>query len=346
MSNTIQGLHSNQEYYLDDYGDGTADYSDWDQAYENCAEGSCAQDQYLNEGQGPSTQGPAPSMDGIGDWDGAPEDPASETAEFKQQCQALLEIIQDSENLSPEQKQAYAEKLAKLQSSADLHPDSLDLYQGQLDELREGYELSSAHSPLANELAERYGQDPAAVEELAKKYGLDLKNLPRPADESVLKFLGELDPSLGEALQGTKKAVEDKLKKDAEMVQKAKDRNAMAVMSNKDMDDTDLSSYEYLLQAQTGVDPASLDMNEKITAFQGQVETALGALYGEGVSVEADLMAQAFELNVPRLPDEAPELVSMAWDGRGTKSGGNFDRMEWPAWVSEYPKIEYNGKEG
>ncbi|MCE9623907.1 MAG: hypothetical protein K8R69_00415 [Deltaproteobacteria bacterium] len=344
MSNTVTGLHSNSEYYVDAYGETSSDYDDW----ENVTAGSDApseQDQYLPNPHA-STQGPqTASMENYGDWENAGEAPPSEGEEFQQQCEALRGFINDDPELSPEQKKDYSQKLEKLKSGADLHPDSIDLYQNQLDALRENYELAAQYSPLANELAQSYGQDPGTVEEMAKKYGLDLHHLPNPANESVLKFLGELDPSLGESLKTAKTSVDDKTKKDAEMVQQAKDRNAMAVMSTGDMDSTDLSSYEYLLQAQTGSDPASLAMQDQLQKFQGDLQSALGALYGQAsLSVDSELVKSAFDLKVPNLPDEVPELVPMAWDGRGTKGGGNFDRMTWPDWVSGYPKLEYTGK--
>lgn len=264
--------------------------------------------------------------------------------EFQKEIEGLCTLIEENTNLSPAKKAELMDELKKLETKAELHMDMVDQYQEGLDKIREEYEGIAQFSSETIALSERYGQSPEEIESLAQKHGLDLKNLPNPVNESVLKFLSELDPSLGESLQGAKKAVEDKQKKDAEMVQQAKDRNTTAVMSNKDMDNTDLSAYEYLLQAQTGTDQASLDMNEKLAAFQGQVEDALSALYGNGnASLDTEMMNQAFELNVPRLPDEAPELVPMAWDGRGGKSGGNFDKMEWPAWVQDYPKIEYNG---
>jgi len=341
MSNTVTGLHSNSEYYVDAYGDASSDYADW----ESGDLAPSGQDQYLPGPYG-SAQGPqTASMESYGDWENAGEAPPSEGEEFQRQCEALQGFFNDSPELSPEQKMDYSQKLEKLKGGADLHPDAIDLYQNQLDALRENYELAAQYSPLANELAQSYGQDPGTVEGMAKKYGLDLHHLPNPANESVLKFLGELDPSLGESLKTGKTNGDEKAKKDGEMVQRAKDRNAMAVMSSGDMDNTDLSSYEYLLQAQTGSDPASLAMQNQLQQFQGDLQAALGTLYGqESLPVDSEMMKGAFDLRVPNLPDEVPELVPMAWDGRGTKGGGNFDRMTWPDWVSGYPKLEYTGK--
>jgi len=129
------------------------------------------------------------------------------------------------------------------------------------------------------------------------------------------------------------------------MVQKAKDRNSNATLSKSDMDDTDLSSYEYLLKAQTGEDDGSVTMNEKLDQVNSTVQESLQALYGNaGVSLDRETMLSAFQIEVPKVPEEAPELVPMAWDGKGTKGQGSFDRMTWPDWVYSYPKIEYNGK--
>lgn len=345
MANAVEGLYSNYDYYVDGYGEDYGDYS----TYSSYTEGmnptgpsQYYQDQYVSSQPGP---GVIPGPEGIGEVENSSPTANPEAEAFKKQCQALLDMVKDSENLSPEQQQDMETKLNKLITSADLHPDSLDLLQSQLDELSASFEAAGNHAPLANDLAQRYGQDPQAIEDLAKKYNLDLSHLPNPPTESVYKFLAELDPQVGDAVKSGQQAVDAKKQQDAAMVQKAKDRNTAAVMSKKDIDDTDLSSYDYLLKAQTGEDQASLDMNEKLDQVKSTVQNSLQALYGKaGVELDSEAMMSAFQIDVPKLPEDAPELVPMAWDGRGTKGQGNFDRMTWPEWVSSYPKIEYNGK--
>ncbi len=345
MANAVEGLYSNYDYYVDGYGEDYGDYG----SYGTYSEGTSPtgsseyyQDQYVSSQPGSGT---APSPEATGDLEDSSPAASPEAEAFKKQCQALLDMVKDSESLSPDQQQDIETKLNKLITSADLHPDSLDQLQSQFDGLSASFEAAGNHSPLANDLAQRYGQDPQSIEDLAKKYNLDLSHLPNPPTEAVYKFLTELDPQVGDAVKSGQQAVDAKKQQDAAMVQKAKDRNTAAVLSKKDIDDTDLSSYEYLLKSQTGEDQGSLDMNEKLDQVESTVQNSLQALYGKaGVTLDKDAMLSAVQIDVPKLPQDAPELVPMAWDGRGTKGQGNFDRMTWPDWVYSYPKIEYNGK--
>lgn len=267
-----------------------------------------------------------------------PEAPGEENlSELRAQIQGLLQELSQGAELCPAKREEFKARLEKLLDQLDLHPGEEGDGAMELEELRQEMKEWSGFPEAVQVLAQNSGTAPEEVAESFRREGLEGGNLPAIPDSALLGVLEEYDPSLREAAEKLRQAHEEKGNRDKEMVEKCRARNAQAVLSKRDLDDPDLSAYEYLWQAQNGEDPASHSLRDALEDFRREFSLALGKFYPNGVpALSEDALWDSAGLEPPQPPD----LVPLAIDGRGR---GRYDNLALPTWVQEYPLLEYDG---
>jgi len=194
--------------------------------------------------------------------------------------------IANNPNLTAEEKKAYQLELEKWIYSLDLHLDPEGI-QDQFEVMRLEVGAASVYPSYLRHLAQQTGKEPAELQVLLKKHGLQGDKSPSLSDARVSALLNDPDfservSSLKESVVRATKDLHDEIEK---QVETAKSENGKSA-KDKDQRSQDDQSYRFLYDAYFHQDEKSKALIE--TRRQLATETAglLSALYGKKVGIE------------------------------------------------------------
>jgi len=281
-------------------------------------------------GTGPGTVDPSAADDPfgldevLGQSKEGPDKLLSNLKEFK-------DTVQKNTNLSSEDKQTFLEKLDRWISNMELTPGEEEIQQIDYDfsDLKGQFTQASHYGPVINRVAQATGNDPAQVEELFEKHGIDPKNLPSPPNGKIADLLndsdfsGSLNSLMGEAKEKYK-SLKDEIKTQVSNANLENEKNQASDTSQRDS--VDQSSFKFLYNANFHRD----DFSEALinTRLKAAEETAslLSALYGEEVSASTD-------------PEKAG-IISFKGSELNILSKGGISEISFSQTEPEWPPVE------
>lgn len=247
--------------------------------------------------------------------------------ELQQQLSEFKTVIEKSSNLSAEEKKDYLTKIEKWTQALDLHMDPESI-QTEFETLQQEVGEAGAFPANVRNLAKSTGVDPAELNSLFKKHGLNAEKLPSPSDSRVAALLNDPDFSekLGEFEEGVSnasKALGEEIKKQSKA---AKEWNSEAKKNNKIERSSDDSSYQFLYDAHFHQDDKSKALIEAHKQLTAEKTKVLAAIYGKKIKVD-----EAFDW--PKV-----ELVPFEVDLQGA---GKTNIPEWMK-QAHYPMQSYD----
>lgn len=215
---------------------------------------------------------------------GADSEFAAELAQFKKQVEA-------SENLTPEQRAEYVQKLEQWSDALDLGQGDPEAMAEEFETLQETFQETSQYSPVAVALAQAAEGDPEDVEAKAKAAGIDLKHPPSPPNQAMLEFLAEVSPALADQLGRVQEAIRTRSGKIEETEAACRAQNAANTACSSDGDNTDLSNFQLLYDLEYHQDQWSRDVASAASDANATLVGLLKSVYPEA-SVSASAAAE------------------------------------------------------
>jgi hypothetical protein len=278
----------------------------------------------------------------------------------------LLQTLQESSNISAEEKDRLRAQLEELKAPLSLGPDEDKIYEieEQLDALKGQIEDLAQYPPAVNRLAQVLEMDPEAVAKLLEKHEIDPNDPPSVNSQAIEDLLNDPElASVAEAAQKVKTArgaLEEYI--DLNKQQATAENNSREADTSNYTDSKDVTVFKNLWNASKHTDDASQNYMSKQENLGEAIGSVLGALYGEEVDVKKDSDTQSGVIKIGSKrarfnvgPDgeleyssskdlEWPEVHLVEWhfDAEGS---GNLGR---PQWVKDagYPAKPYDGSGG
>jgi hypothetical protein len=224
-----------------------------------------------------------------GTGDAPPADDPNAT--LKTELTDYKTAIQNNPNLSDAKKTEYTGKIDQWLQGMDLKTLDAEAIQPLFDDLKTEITTATAFSPAIQSLAQTTGKEPAELEALFKKHGLDPANLPTPPDSKVAALLN--DPEFSESIGNLKQGVADAykgLKSEIDtQTSNANNLNAANVSSDtSNLDNLDVSSFKFLQDATNHTDDKSNALIDARKNLANETANILSAMYGKTVTASTD----------------------------------------------------------
>lgn len=230
--------------------------------------------------------------------------------------------------------------LTKAEALLDIEGESEEgspQIQELIDSAQESLVSGSTSSEGAQKLGDMTSMDPAEIEEIAEKHGLDLENMPNPPTKAVIEFLVEINPELGTMLQGCADAV-TALNTDKDAVLTAcNQQNAANTACSSDNDNTDMTNFQKAYDIKAHTDAKSQDVMNKMNEFAGEVIAMLGTIPSyAGITITPPAAGDFAQAGVIGFPGGPIDLFN--------SSNGQLSVSTTPDAMPEFeiPKIKYD----
>jgi len=232
------------------------------------------------QGQGDSTL--------FGDWGDGQELGSEEydSQNLKQELQKYeATAIAKNTNLSDEEKKSFQAKIEKLIHAIDLKVGDTPGIENEFQTLQQEISKATIYSGSLRHLSADTGIDPADLEAVFKKYGLNEDKLPTPPDSRVAALLNDeiFSDKLGSLKANVATAEKDLKDEIVNQTNTATQLNDQAKLDKKKERNSDDSSYRYLYDAyfhQDDKSKAVVDARQQLATGVSQV---LSSLYGKPV---------------------------------------------------------------
>jgi len=215
---------------------------------------------------------------------------ATDGAGLSQELNDLKQQINKNENLTDSDREGFLEKVDRYLSNLELgaSEESIDEIRSELETLKGDLAEVSNHAPAVSRLAKITGTDPATIEALMEKHGIDPKNLPSRPDSKVAALLsdGELSEKISTQLDLHQKMMTNFQQEIDSHIAEANNINSANEGSDTSKVDTQsFTAHRWLYNAHFHRDERSQEIIGAREAIATDTANLLGALYGEEVQV-------------------------------------------------------------
>jgi hypothetical protein len=315
----------------------------------------------LNAAVNPASAEGAEGMEGM---EGEGNEEAVEREAKKKELEDYLKAVNDNPDIPSDLKEDAKEKIEKWIKGMELGTITMETIDEELDTLKNEISDATAFAPTIQKLAQVTGKEPAELEKLFEKHGLDPKNLPNPPDAKVAELLN--DPAFSDTISSLKSQVKDDYKALKDFIQtntsNANSLNSANESSNTSQtDNLDYTSFQNLQDAFEKKDDNSKRLIENSNKLANEVANVLSAMYD--TEVKAVGGADPLKAGMITFGGTEMNIIGSGATGEvGFKTGSGLDwpqvdRVAYrydgegdgqtppPGWMktSSYPSSAYDG---